>query len=314
MAECAIQLSALGLHPRSHRAPNSPNDLNDPNDPNDPEAPIMTLRALYSWFPSFSSGRSLLVLTAIVVSGASLGAHDLWIEPTKFMVEASTVVGARLRVGQDFVGDPVPRDPALIKDFVIVDSAGRRPVPGRDGADPAGLVRMTTPGLSILGYRSNPNEIVLPAEKFNQYLKEEGLEAVAALRARRGQSGLPAREIFSRCAKSLVSAGSVIETQNDRALGFTLELVAERNPYTMKPGQELPVRLIYEGRPLSGALVVAVNRRSEKLTARSDQNGRVGFLLPSSGIWLVKAVHMVEAPAGANAEWISYWASLTFEL
>jgi hypothetical protein len=23
---------------------------------------------------------------------------------------------------------------------------------------------------------------------------------------------------------------------------------------------------------------------------------------------------MVEAPAGANADWVSYWASLTFEL
>jgi hypothetical protein len=31
-------------------------------------------------------------------------------------------------------------------------------------------------------------------------------------------------------------------------------------------------------------------------------------------MWLIKAVHMVEAPAGANAEWASYWASLTFEL
>jgi hypothetical protein len=25
-------------------------------------------------------------------------------------------------------------------------------------------------------------------------------------------------------------------------------------------------------------------------------------------------VHMVPAPAGANADWQSYWASLTFEL
>ena len=53
---------------------------------------------------------------------------------------------------------------------------------------------------------------------------------------------------------------------------------------------------------------------SEKLTARTDNDGRVRFRLPPGGMWLVKAVHMVPAPAGANADWASFWASLTFEL
>jgi len=30
-------------------------------------------------------------------------------------------------------------------------------------------------------------------------------------------------------------------------------------------------------------------------------------------MWLVKAVHMVPAPAGSDADWRSFWASLTFE-
>ena len=29
---------------------------------------------------------------------------------------------------------------------------------------------------------------------------------------------------------------------------------------------------------------------------------------------MVKAVHMVPAPAGSNADWSSFWASLTFEM
>ena len=32
------------------------------------------------------------------------------------------------------------------------------------------------------------------------------------------------------------------------------------------------------------------------------------------GLWLVKAVHMIPAPAGTGAQWTSFWASLTFEL
>jgi hypothetical protein len=28
---------------------------------------------------------------------------------------------------------------------------------------------------------------------------------------------------------------------------------------------------------------------------------------------MVRAVHMVEAPAGTKADWVSYWASVTFD-
>jgi len=257
-----------------------------------------------------------LGVAAIVLGGPPLAAHDMWIEPATFSPGAGQIVGVRLRVGQDLLGDPLPRDPTLINEFLVQDAAGRLPIVGRDGADPAGFLRAVSPGLLIIGYRSNPSSIEQTADKFNRYLKEEGLDAIAALRARRNQSDAKAHEIFSRCAKSLLISGTPSETEGDRALGFTLELVAERNPYAIRAGQDLPVRLTYENRPLAGALVVAMNRLnpSEKLTARTDQAGRVRFRLNYGGMWLIKAVHMVEAPRGANAEWASYWASLTFEL
>ena len=38
------------------------------------------------------------------------------------------------------------------------------------------------------------------------------------------------------------------------------------------------------------------------------------FDLTPPGVWLVKAVHMVPAPAASGADWESLWASLTFEV
>jgi uncharacterized GH25 family protein len=257
----------------------------------------------------------ILVLAIIGVSHAPLSAHDLWLEPTNFYAVAGQVVGVRLRVGENFVGDPLPRVGALIDQFDVEDTAGRKPVGGRDGGDPAGFLRATTPGVLVVGYRSHPSAVELPAEKFNQYLKEEGLDAIAALRARRNETGAPAHELFSRCAKALLLAGPASEAQRDRQLGFTLELVAERNPYTVPAGEDLPVRLTYGNRPLASALVVAMNRLkpSEKLAARSDNQGRVRFRLSRGGMWLIKAVHMIQAPAGTRAQWVSFWASLTFQ-
>ena len=253
---------------------------------------------------------------AAIVLCAPLFPHDMWIEPSSFSTETGRILSVRLRVGQDLLGDPLPRDPALIRDFIVEDADGRRPVIGRDGADPAGLLRVASRGLHVIGYHSNPSTVELTPEKFNQYLKDEGLDAIIQLRAHRNETGASAHEMFSRCAKSLVLSGSLPAVEGDRPLGFTLELVAERNPYTMRPGQDFPVRLTYEKRPLPGALVVAINRLnpSEKQAARTDGDGRVRFHLQPGGMWLVKAVHMIPAPAGSNAQWVSFWASLTFEM
>ena len=240
----------------------------------------------------------------------------MWIEPATFFPSAGQIVGVKLRVGEHLLGDPIARSAALINEFVVADAAGRQPVIGREGSDPAGFIRASASGLQIIGYRSNASAVEIDAAKFNQYLKEEGLDAVAAARARRGETGKSVRELFSRHAKSLVLTGPVSEGHADRALGFPLELVAERNPYALRAGQDLPVRLTYEGRPLAGALVVAFNRLNPnaKLSARSDADGRVRFTVKDKGVWLVKAVHMVPAPADAKADWVSSWASLTFEM
>ena len=274
--------------------------------------PQIMLRVLS---PFMFRRRGLSVLTAVVLSHTPLFAHDMWIEPATFFPESGEIVAVRLRVGQNLLGDPLPRDSRLVKQFIVEDTEGRKPVVGRDGADPAGFVRAVKPGLLVIGYQSNASAVELGAEKFNQYLIDEGLDAVAALRIRRHETGASAHELFSRCAKSLILAGSARAAQHDRPLGFTLELVVEHNPYAIRSGQDLPIRLTYENRALAGALVVAMNRQhpTERLAARTNNDGRVRFQLRSGGMWLVKAVHMIPAPGGTDGDWASFWASLTFE-
>jgi hypothetical protein len=49
------------------------------------------------------------------------------------------------------------------------------------------------------------------------------------------------------------------------------------------------------------------------LSARSDSRGAFSFMLPRAGVWLIKSVHMVRAWFFSDADWDSFWASLTFE-
>lgn len=249
---------------------------------------------------------------------AAARAHDFWIEPSSFRPAVGSEVFVSLRVGQDFQGDPVPRNPALVQRFVLVSGGRETAIDGLPGADPAGSVRVPAPGILWVAYRSGRSPVTLDPEKFERYLADEGLEAIRKIRARRGESGKPGREVFSRSVKSMLRAGPAQTAGEgfERVLGLTLEIVPRRDPAGIFPGGRLPLRLLYDGRPLGGALVVAMNRTApgEKIRARTDGRGEATLALERRGVWLVKAVHMTPAPEGLDADWESVWTSLTFEI
>jgi uncharacterized GH25 family protein len=256
-----------------------------------------------------------LAASLALVLAAPLAAHDFWIEPGSFRPSVGAPLAVHLVVGQRFRGDALPRNPALIERFVLVSGTSEIPVVGRPADEPAGLVTPPRAGLAWIAYRSLESPLSLDADRFEEYLREEGLESVVAERARRGESGKPSRELFSRAAKSLVRAGGAGSDGFDRPLGLALELVPERDPYALH-GEELPVRLLWQGRPLAGALVSALPYASPetKQSLRSDRDGRVRFRGIGPGVWLVKAVRMARVEDDPSADWRSVWASLTFEV
>lgn len=89
------------------------------------------------------------------------------------------------------------------------------------------------------------------------------------------------------------------------------------NPATPATGAQLNFTLLWEGKPLADTQV-ALFRKGEdgdagtRTLTRTDASGRAGFTIPASGIYMAAGVHMIEAPADRNADWQSYWASLTF--
>lgn len=258
----------------------------------------------------------IAALAAALTAAGAAAAHDLWIEPSSFTPAPATRLAVRLRIGQLFEGDPFPRDARLMVRFAVLGPAGEAPIPGVPDTDPAGYLIAGPPGLYELVYTSNHAAVTLDGAKFEKYLADEGLQRISALRAQRGLAAAPAHEIFSRYAKSLVEVGGDPGSGYERVLGLRLELVPERNPYTLAPGGELPVRLLYGGAPLAGAQVAAISKEQpgRQLAVRTDAQGRARLRLDRPGPWLVKAVHMIAAPAGSGAEWESFWASLTFNL
>jgi uncharacterized GH25 family protein len=226
-------------------------------------------------------------------------AHDFWIEPSTFHPAAGERVVVSLLVGMKLAGDPVPRLPALIDKFFIRGNGDERQVVGSNGRAPAGIALVEGGGLHWIGYQSFASELKLDAAKFAEYLRDEGLPTVP-----------PGPERFYRCAKALLDtpgdSGKVLETP----LGFTLELIPHRNPYASR---ELPLTLLFRGKPLRDAQVVALNG-NDIVKVRTDARGRATFKIARPGLWMIKAVHMEPAPKGTGSTWESWWASMTFNV
>ncbi len=265
-----------------------------------------------------TSNRSIAcaILLAGCCSGSPASAHEFWIEPSSFRPAVGALVSVGLRVCDLPQLEPVPRRADRIEKFFVAWPGGEEPVRGEDGADPAGTFTPGQPGLYVIAYRSKPSRIELNAEKFESYLREVGLDRVIDERAASGQSAQPGREIYSRCAKSLVVAGDPAPASADKALGMRLELIVRDMPQGDAPRGAMGVQLLFEGKPCEGVLVKAwgPDRAAKPLTARSDRDGLVKLPVTGAGSWVVTAVHMIAAPSDSNADWESLWASLTLSM
>lgn len=259
--------------------------------------------------------RAPVLVLLWLAAASAVAARDLWIEPSSYRPPVGSSVGLSLRAGENFKGEPVRRRGEQIERFVLVGPAGVQAAIANEGDDPAGFARIVAPGAYVAGYRSREESIEVEPAKFEAYLAEEGLEAISRLRAERGESSKPGREVHTPCAKSILEAGSV-GAGFEHTLGFPLEIVPGRNPYTFRGGGEMPVLVLRSGEPLEGVRVVVLRKGDPafRLTARTAGDGRAVFRLPKPGTYLVKAVHMAPAQPDTDADWESFLASLTFRV
>jgi uncharacterized GH25 family protein len=259
---------------------------------------------------------SLAARLALSLAPATAGAHEFWIEPTRFTVEPGGRIGLRLCLGDGFEAWSLPRNPGRIERFVASGAAGDVPVVGLDGSNPAGVARLVVAGDYIVSYASDRAFTEVPVAEFEQYVSEKGMEAIVAAHGRRDARRETVREAYSRHSKALVRVGDAGADVFDRATGLRLELIAVSDLLSANGAAPRSFRLLHEGKPLAGALVVAtrLGTADADLNVRTDAGGRVSFRLRSPGMWRIAAVHMIDPPGNVAADWESLWASLTFEL
>jgi len=275
--------------------------------------------------PVRSSSSALATRRALPVLGAWLlsslaAAHDHWIAPSNFRPEPGTRVDLELRIGHADAPELQVRDPRRIVRFESFAGLAGEPfqVLGLDGKSPAGLLRLKQGGTYLVAYQSDHAFVELEPAKYAEYLELEGLDDIAAERARRDELALPGRDSYARYDKCLLTLGAAADPAGfERVLGLPLELVLESDPRTLADTSELVTRLLFEGRPLADRQVklIALTAPHTITLARTDPDGRARFEAPRAGPHALFAVHQRRTPPDLPlpGDWQAFFASFSFE-
>ena len=265
-----------------------------------------------------------LLLGLLVCSWASfIEAHDFWLQPSEYWIEPDTLDSMTLQVGHGPFRQrsPIPlrritRFQAIAPNGMAVD-VHRRLRLGQGAED--GDFRLNDPGTYVLVLQTDDGaQTHLPAIRFNDYLKVEGLTPALEQRARLQRMDADGSERYSRCAKSIVQVGQPragLQGQVDKPVGLPLEIVPEANPYGTKRPATFPVRVLYAGHALAGALVKLTNLANDASPFEvrlTDRDGRASFTMPNAGAWLLNVIWTKPLPRSEETDFETVFSSLSF--
>lgn len=268
--------------------------------------------------------RTILLFGLAVALAGPAAAHDFWVQPRAFWLDQAgpaAEVPATLQVGH---GPFRQRSPIPARRILALRSFGPSGTVDQRGGlklgGPDADIELTLPGagLHVVALETNFAASNLPAIRFNDYLKAEGLTPAIDWRERTGAGDQPGREIYSRCAKAMVEVGEpgpAPEPQATAPTGLALEIVPERDPYRLALPAALPVQVLYHGEPLAGALVKLTDLDADEKpvdTRRTDASGRAAFTIPRRGSWLLNVIWTQPIPANREADFVTIFSSLSF--
>ena len=275
-------------------------------------------------FKTIAKDRGVLrhspICLSFVFMAFPLAAHDYWLQPQQFFLSPDETTSVQMFVGDHFVSESertfhAKKTPAfqIISKNETLDLTTN----ATDGQKPVCKITPTRSGNHLVTMERDWSHIELKAEKFDSYLKHEGLSRIVELRRKAGEGNMAGRERYRRYLKALVQVGGTFDDTFKRRTGHRLEILPQVNPYLLDRTDTMTVSILFDGEPLRGAQVAAYNRNGDKTTtqeARTNEDGQVYIPLNESGLWLIRLVHMQRCSGVPDIDWESFWAAYSFEM
>lgn len=243
-------------------------------------------------------------------------AHEFWLQPQRYRVSVGQEFSIKFLVGENFEGEPWVLKPEKVEKLEWHSLKGMQTITKQiNYQGPKNLsLKFPAEGTQLLYFQSKDSFIELEGEKFNAYLKEDGLDDILELRTKNNQLDQPAREHYGRYAKVLMQTGSQTDDTYKKKVGARLEIIPLKNPYALQTGDYLTCQLLFEGKPAAHRMLKVWNKIDGKTFLQniySEKDGTITFPLNAKGVWMVSTVRMIPSDR-PESDWKSMWASLTF--
>ena len=261
--------------------------------------------------------RILLTFIFLFAFSTAIFAHEYWFEPETFFLAPNQKTAIHLYVGDGLIKDreerPFQFSMTSMFDLFSIEKTWDLKTSLTDGAMPIYDFSAAKAGNYLLAMNRNWAYIKIEPQKFEDYLREDGMEYIIAEREELGERNKEGRERYSRYLKSLLEVDARRDDVYKKQLGQKLEITPLENPYSKKIGDKLGFQILFDGKPLAGRTVFADNRGSATQKMTTDKNGKITMKIDNSDLWLVRLVNMRRCATDCNeADWESFWGALTF--
>jgi uncharacterized GH25 family protein len=260
--------------------------------------------------------KKLISILVLVFLSLFALAHEFWLQPIKFVHKPGESLTVNFKEGGDFLGQPWSFTKGNIAKLELhqkntVSDLRKNVVEGTKNNLQAPL---TMEGTYLLVLQSGDTFEESEAEKFNEYLRSYELDDAIAQREKLNAADRAGREVYTRYSKLLIQAGSKTDNTFRKEVGLPVEIIPAQNPYSLKVGDPVQYKILFQGKPLFGAKVRVWNFYNNRTTVQniySQQDGMISTHISNPGSWMVSFVKMVSSK-DPKAEWQSHWASLVF--
>ena len=260
--------------------------------------------------------KNRVTLILLVVTGLIAQSHEFWLQPKKYRYKVGEQMNVDFMVGESFTGEFWDLKRHKVEKLEMYNLNGKKDlvseVKPNDGNNLG--YKFSQAGTHLLAMQSNAAYIELDAGKFNDYLKEDGLDYILEERKKANELDKPSKENYTRFTKLLVQSGDKLDDTYKRKVGLLLEIIPDKNPYSLASGDYLQCQVLYEGKPSAHALVKVWSHIGNKVFLQNiytEKDGTIKFPISNKGPWMVSSVRMMHSQRDP-AIYHSLWSSLVF--
>lgn len=265
--------------------------------------------------------KNILLLLALSVF-TFVGAHEFWLQPQQFKYHQNDQTFISFKVGQQYSGINWQGNRDKVNKILVYSpTCNVLNVTDKVSSAKGDSLKMhfDEKGTYMITFNGEKNLIDLDAREYNACLKMDGLDDAMFYRVKNKENRKPAKEYFQRSVKTIVQVEEEMSNICTQPTELPLDIVPLSNPY-LTSADGVPAKIAFKvflnKQPLKNAQVRIWHERADnkkKFTElKTNEDGVIETRILPEGKWMVSCVHMERLKDNTEAEWQSYWATLTF--